>query len=61
MKDSSKNRYRHAEEIALLTLVRLTGSSAMVPISGSKLMLGRWQHVFNEFDGPRNRQVYVNC
>jgi len=57
-----RNRpYRHAEgnSPAHISSI-LTGNSAMVPISGGKLMLGRWQHVFlAEFDGPRDRQVYV--
>jgi secondary thiamine-phosphate synthase enzyme len=36
------------------------GSSVTVLVEGGKLMLGRWQGVFLcEFDGPRERQVWV--
>jgi secondary thiamine-phosphate synthase enzyme len=38
----------------------LMGSSAMVPVEGGRLRLGTWQSVYlAEFDGPRNRQVWV--
>ncbi len=38
----------------------LMGSSALVPVEGGKLRLGTWQSVYlAEFDGPRNRQVWV--
>ncbi|MHA1668993.1 MAG: secondary thiamine-phosphate synthase enzyme YjbQ [Promethearchaeota archaeon] len=38
----------------------LTGNSIDVPIHGGKLMLGVWQGLFlAEYDGPRNRKVYV--
>jgi secondary thiamine-phosphate synthase enzyme len=38
----------------------LVGASAVAPIEGGKLGLGRWQGVFFcEFDGPRQRQVKV--
>jgi secondary thiamine-phosphate synthase enzyme len=33
----------------------------LVPISGGKLALGTWQGIFFcEFDGPRERRVYVS-
>ena len=33
----------------------------LVPISGGKLALGTWQGIFFcEFDGPRERKVYVS-
>jgi secondary thiamine-phosphate synthase enzyme len=36
------------------------GSSVTVLVEGGKLMLGRWQGVFLcEFDGPRERQVWI--
>lgn len=38
----------------------LVGATATVPVSGRRLALGAWQGVyFCEFDGPRQRQVYV--
>ena len=39
----------------------LMGSSLTILVENKKLKLGRWQSVFFcEFDGPRNRNVYVN-
>jgi secondary thiamine-phosphate synthase enzyme len=39
----------------------LLGSSVTVLVSGGKLVLGTWQHIFfYEGDGPRNRRVYVH-
>ena len=36
------------------------GSSVTVIVEAGKLMLGRWQGVFLcEFDGPRERQVWI--
>ena len=38
----------------------LVGSSAAVAVEGGELRLGTWQGIyFCEFDGPRNRQVWV--
>lgn len=38
----------------------LTGTSQTVLVEGGKLALGTWQGVFLcEFDGPRQRQVFV--
>jgi len=38
----------------------LTGTSLDVIIHNGKLMLGTWQGImFAEYDGPRNRRVYV--
>jgi thiamine phosphate synthase YjbQ (UPF0047 family) len=32
----------------------------LVPLEGGRLALGRWQGIFFcEFDGPRERTVYV--
>jgi secondary thiamine-phosphate synthase enzyme len=38
----------------------LVGNSVMVLIENGKLVLGTWQGIqFCEFDGPRNRDVYI--
>jgi secondary thiamine-phosphate synthase enzyme len=38
----------------------LIGPQVLVPVDGGKLSLGRWQGIFFcEFDGPRERTVYV--
>jgi secondary thiamine-phosphate synthase enzyme len=38
----------------------LTGHSVEILIHAKKLMLGTWQGVyFTEYDGPRNRRVFV--
>ncbi|TKJ42597.1 hypothetical protein CEE37_02510 [candidate division LCP-89 bacterium B3_LCP] len=38
----------------------LVGSSVQVPVSDGTLKLGTWQSVFfAEFDGPRNRSVWI--
>ena len=38
----------------------LTGNSINILIHRGKLMLGTWQGImFSEYDGPRNRKVYV--
>ena len=38
----------------------LTGSSIEILIHKGSLMLGTWQGImFTEYDGPRNRKVYV--
>jgi secondary thiamine-phosphate synthase enzyme len=38
----------------------LAGPQVLVPIDGGRLALGTWQGIFFcEFDGPRNRKVYV--
>jgi secondary thiamine-phosphate synthase enzyme len=38
----------------------LTGSSQMIPVWQGGLALGRWQAVyFCEYDGPRQREVWV--
>ncbi|MEW6031851.1 MAG: secondary thiamine-phosphate synthase enzyme YjbQ [Bacillota bacterium] len=41
-------------------MASLVGSSAILPVTGGSLALGRWQGVFlAEFDGPRPRRVRV--
>lgn len=54
-------KYRHAEGNSDSHIKAvLTGNSAMVPVSGGWLALGRWQGIFfAEFDGPRTRTVQV--
>ena len=38
----------------------LMGSSLTILVENNKLKLGHWQKVFFcEFDGPRNRKIYV--
>jgi len=38
----------------------LVGNSAVIPVENGKLLLGTWQRVlFLEFDGPRDRKVFV--
>lgn len=40
----------------------LTGNSISIIIDNSRLVLGSWQGLyFCEFDGPRNRKVYVKA
>ena len=40
----------------------LIGPQVLVPIDGGELGLGRWQGIFFcEFDGPRERKVYVTA
>ncbi len=53
--------YRHAEGNADSHVKSmLTGAGQFVFVEEGKLMLGRWQGIFlAEFDGPRERKVYV--
>jgi len=37
----------------------LTGSSLDILIHNGRLVLGTWQGMFAEYDGPRNRRVYI--
>ena len=40
----------------------LTSPQVLVPVRDGKLALGRWQGIFFcEFDGPRERKVYVTA
>ena len=40
----------------------LTSTQILVPLQDGKLALGRWQGIFFcEFDGPRDRKVYVTA
>ncbi len=56
-----ENRYHHAEgNSAAHIKSSLIGSSKTLFIESGRLLLGTWQGIFFcEFDGPRNRQVYV--
>ena len=56
-----RNNYKHSEgNSAAHVKASLMGSSAQVPIEDGKLMLGTWQSIyFCEFDGPRDRKVWV--
>jgi len=56
-----KGNYRHMEGNSDAHLkTSLVGPSVHVIIENGKLLLGTWQRVFFcEFDGPRNRKVYV--
>ncbi len=53
--------FRHAEgnsDSHVKTM--LVGTNTFVFIAEGKLALGRWQGIFlAEFDGPRERKVYV--
>jgi secondary thiamine-phosphate synthase enzyme len=55
-------KFKHAEENSDAHIkTSLVGSSATIPISDGKLMLGRWQAIYLcEFDGPRNRNLVVS-
>jgi secondary thiamine-phosphate synthase enzyme len=40
----------------------LTGSQVLIPLDGGRLALGRYQGIyFCEYDGPRDRKVYVTA
>lgn len=40
----------------------LMSSQVLVPLEGDRLALGTWQGIFFcEFDGPRDREVYVTA
>ena len=54
--------YRHCEgNSAAHVKAGLMGSSVCVPVEGGKLALGTWQSIyFCEFDGPRQRKVWVS-
>jgi secondary thiamine-phosphate synthase enzyme len=56
-----QGRYTHFEGNSNAHIkASLMGSSATVIIEKGHLKLGRWQGIyFCEFDGPRNREVYI--
>jgi secondary thiamine-phosphate synthase enzyme len=53
--------YRHLEGNSDAHIqASIIGASETVIIENNKLQLGRWQGIFfMEFDGPRNRQIYI--
>ncbi|MDR4507948.1 MAG: secondary thiamine-phosphate synthase enzyme YjbQ [Candidatus Brocadiaceae bacterium] len=55
------NHYTHMEgNSAAHIKASLMGATASIPISGTKLTIGTWQGIyFCEFDGPRQREVFV--
>ena len=55
------SRYAHAEgNSAAHIKSSLTGNSKMLFIENGNIKFGTWQGIFFcEFDGPRNRQVWV--
>ena len=54
-------RWTHAEGNASAHVkASLVGNSVHVPISKGKLLLGTWQGIFFcEFDGPRERKIWL--
>jgi secondary thiamine-phosphate synthase enzyme len=56
-----RDGYAHAEgNAAAHVKASLLGASQTVFISGGRLVLGTWQGIFFcEFDGPRQRKVFV--
>jgi secondary thiamine-phosphate synthase enzyme len=55
------DHYRHLEgNSAAHIKASIIGSSVNVPVENNNLLLGTWQGIcFCEFDGPRQRSVYV--
>jgi len=53
--------YTHGEgNSAAHVKASLVGSSVSVPVENGRLCLGTWQAIyFCEFDGPRQRQVWI--
>ena len=54
-------RYQHLEGNSPAHIkASLVGTSQVIFVESKRLVLGTWQGIFFcEFDGPRNRQVYV--
>jgi secondary thiamine-phosphate synthase enzyme len=55
------DRYRHAEGNSPAHVkASLVGPSLSIAIESGEIIVGTWQGIFFcEFDGPRNRKVYV--
>jgi secondary thiamine-phosphate synthase enzyme len=53
--------YRHGEGNSDAHIkASLIGSSILVPVGQGRLRLGTWQSIYlAEFDGPRNRRVWI--
>jgi len=58
-----QDAYEHMEgNSAAHVKSSLVGASCTVLVRGGRLALGTWQAIyFCEFDGPRSRQVWVDC
>lgn len=58
-----KVRFDHAEGNSPAHFLScLVGSSVQLLVENDRLQLGRWQGIFFcEFDGPRERSVWVRC
>jgi secondary thiamine-phosphate synthase enzyme len=58
-----QDRYHHSEgNSAAHIKASLIGSSVTIFVESGRLVLGTWQGIFFcEFDGPRNRQVFVKA
>ena len=56
-----RREFRHNEgNSAAHTKTTLVGPSITVIVHGGRLLLGTWQSIwFCEYDGPRNRKVYI--
>jgi secondary thiamine-phosphate synthase enzyme len=56
-----RREFRHGEgNSAAHTKTSLVGPSITLIVTGGALLLGTWQGIwFNEYDGPRTREVYV--
>ncbi len=54
--------YKHSEGNSQAHILSaMLSTSINVPVHGGKLAIGRWQGVMlTEFDGPRERSVYVS-
>lgn len=57
-----KNSFQHGEGNSPAHIKSsLVGASELIIIENKKLQLGTWQGIFFcEFDGPRNRKVYIS-
>jgi len=59
--NSSEDRHMEGNSAAHLKS-SLLGSSVTVPVKNGQLVLGTWQGIFfGEFDGPRQRSVYLTA
>jgi len=56
-----RREFRHGEgNSAAHTKSSLVGPSLTLIISGGSILLGTWQGIwFNEYDGPRTRNVFI--
>ena len=56
-----QGEYKHSEGNSHAHIkASLMGSSATIIVEDGRLKLGTWQGIyFTEFDGPRNRKVYI--